>query len=108
MASLGTNCYIDDVEALIKANDECNRYGLDTISAGATIAFAMECYQNGIITKEDTEGIELTWGNAEAMLALLGKMGKKEGIGNRMGFGTQRNAYNRQADSNHAPFVQRT
>ncbi len=81
LASFGTNCLIDDVEAIIKANDDCNRYGLDTISAGATIAFAMECYQRGIITKEDTEGLELVWGNAKAMLALLEKMGKREGIG---------------------------
>jgi aldehyde:ferredoxin oxidoreductase len=81
IAAFGPMCFIDDVEAIIKAGDICNRYGIDTISAGSTIAFAMECYENGIISKKETDGIELTWGNAPAMLAMLDKMGRREGFG---------------------------
>lgn len=60
-AAFGMMLLNDNLESIIKANDICNRYGLDTISAGATIAFAIECYENGIITKRDTGGIELSW-----------------------------------------------
>jgi len=71
LAALGSNCGVDDLKAICKANELCQRYTLDTISTGATIAFAMECYENGLITKEDTGGIELTFGNAEAMVKLV-------------------------------------
>lgn len=81
LAMLGSNLLIDDVEAIIKANDFCNRYGLDTIGLGATIAFAMECYERGVITKEDTDGIELTWGNGDAMVAMVEKIGRRQGLG---------------------------
>lgn len=63
------------------ANHICNSYGLDTISAGTVIAFAIECYENGIITKADTGGIELTWGNHQAIVAMTEKMARKEGFG---------------------------
>ncbi len=79
--AFGTLCLNDNLESIIKANDICNRYGLDTISAGATIAFAIECYENGLITKEDTGGIELTWGNHRAIVAMLEKLAKREGFG---------------------------
>ena len=59
----------------------CNRYGLDTISAGATIAFAIECYEKGLITKKDTDGIEMTWGNHKAIVAMTEKLAKREGFG---------------------------
>ena len=78
---LGANLFMDDVEALIKANDLCNRYGLDTIGLGSTIAFAMECYERGVITKDDTDGIELTWGNSAAILAMIEKVARREGFG---------------------------
>lgn len=81
LALLGPNCLIDDLEAIIKANDLCNRYGIDTIGVGSCIAFAMECFERGIITKEDTDGIELTWGNAASMLAIVEKMVRREGFG---------------------------
>ena len=81
LAMTGSNLLIDDMEAIAKANDLCNRYGLDTISVGATIAFAMECYERGAITKEDTDGIELTWGNATAMVAVVEKISRREGFG---------------------------
>jgi len=81
LCMFGTNCLNDNLESIIKANDICNRYGLDTISAGATIAFAIECYENGIITKADTDGIEMTWGNHKAIVAMTEKLAKREGFG---------------------------
>jgi len=81
IAMFGTNCLNNNLESIIKANDICDRYGLDTISAGATIAFAIECFENGLITKADTDGIEMTWGNHKAIVAMTGKMAKREGFG---------------------------
>ena len=81
IAALGSLLMNDSLESVIKANDICNRYGIDTISTGAAIAFAMECYENGLITKEDTGGMALTWGNAEAVVALTEKIAKREGFG---------------------------
>ena len=79
LAMIGSNCLIDNLLALNKANDLCNRYTIDTIDFGGICAFAMEAYEHGIITKEDLGGIELTWGNADAMLELLEKIAKREG-----------------------------
>jgi aldehyde:ferredoxin oxidoreductase len=81
IAALGPLCLNDNIESIIYANDICNRYGLDTISAGATISFAMECYEKGIITQKDTDGIRLEWGNSDAIIEILNKMGVREGIG---------------------------
>jgi len=81
LAAFGANCLNTNVEAINMANHLCNVYGMDTISAGCTIAFAMECYEHGIITKKDTEGIELTWGNHKALVAMTEKMVKREGFG---------------------------
>jgi len=81
---LGYNCGIDDLVAVCKGNELCNKYGLDTISTGSAIAFAVECYENGIITKEDTEGVELRFGNVEAMLETIEKITRREGIGQRL------------------------
>jgi aldehyde:ferredoxin oxidoreductase len=81
LGSFGTMCLNDNAESIIKANDICNRMGLDTISAGCTVAFAIECYENGLITKEDTGGIELKWGNAEAIVEMTEKLAKREGFG---------------------------
>ena len=60
LGSLGSVCGIDDLEAICKGNELCNTYALDTISTGMVISFVMECYENGILTKEDIDGIELT------------------------------------------------
>ncbi len=68
LGSLGSLLCIDDLAAIAKGNELCNRYTLDTISAGVAIGFAMECYENGILTQEDTEGVEFKFGNIEAML----------------------------------------
>ena len=80
-AAFGTLIMNDDLAGVIKANEWCNRYGMDTISCGATIAFAMEAFEKGLITKRDTEGIDLTWGNIAGVIELLHKIAKKEGIG---------------------------
>ena len=92
LASFGSLCLNDDVEAIIKANDICNRFGLDTISAGTIIAFAIECYENNIISKHETDGIELTWGNAPAIVAMLGKLARREGFGDVLADGVKRAA----------------
>jgi aldehyde:ferredoxin oxidoreductase len=81
LAALGNLLMNDNLEAVIKANDICNRYAIDTISTGAAIALAMECFENGMITVKDTDGLDLTWGNAEAIVALTEKIAKREGFG---------------------------
>jgi aldehyde:ferredoxin oxidoreductase len=81
VAGFGTMCLNPNLESIIMANDICNRYGLDTISVGATIAFAIECYDNRLITREETGGIELTWGNHRAIVAMTEKLAKREGFG---------------------------
>jgi aldehyde:ferredoxin oxidoreductase len=79
--TFGTMIMNDDLSGVIKANEWCNRYGMDTISCGATIAFAMEAFEKGLITKKDTGGIDLTWGNVGGAIELLHKIAKKEEIG---------------------------
>ncbi|MFC1947152.1 aldehyde ferredoxin oxidoreductase family protein [Chloroflexota bacterium] len=81
LGALGALCCNTNSDAIKMMGHLCNLYGMDTISAGATIAFAMECYENGIITKADTDGIELTWGNHRVMVDILEKMIKREGFG---------------------------
>lgn len=81
IAMFGTNCLNNNIESIIKANDICDRYGLDTISVGSTIAFAIECFENGLITRSDTDGIEMTWGNHQAIVAMTEKLAKREGFG---------------------------
>ena len=92
MASFGTMSLNNNLDSLTFANHLCNAYGLDTISAGATISFAIECYENGIITKEDTDGLELHWGDDKAITALLHLMGKREGFGDVLADGVKRAA----------------
>ena len=81
LAMFGANCLNNNLESLIKANDICNRYGIDTISAGATIAFAIECYENGLITQKDTGGLELTWGNHRSIVTMTEQLARREGFG---------------------------
>lgn len=89
---LGTNCLIADAEVMQEAYSLCNRYGIDTISAGACIAFAMECFEKGLITRDDTDGLELTWGNQLALMELLRKIGEREGFGELLGEGVKKAA----------------
>jgi aldehyde:ferredoxin oxidoreductase len=88
-AAFGAMCLVNNAEALNMANHICNSYGMDTISAGTIIAFAMECYENGLITKKDTDGIELNWGNHRAMVAMTEKMAKREGFGDILADGVK-------------------
>jgi aldehyde:ferredoxin oxidoreductase len=88
----GPNCLNDNVESIMKVNDLCNSYGVDTISAGSTIAFAIECYENGLITKEDTDGIEMTWGNHKSIVAMTEKLVKREGFGAILADGSKKAA----------------
>jgi aldehyde:ferredoxin oxidoreductase len=81
LAALGALCLNDQVEAVIKANEICNLYGLDTIAVGGAVAFGMECYEKGLLDKNDTGGIELQWGSGKAVVALTEKIAKREGLG---------------------------
>jgi len=90
--TMGAMCGVDDLNAITMANYRCNEYGLDTISAGATIAFAMECYQRGILKSDQTGGVALEFGNADLVVDLVEKIGKREGIGNLLAEGTRRMA----------------
>jgi len=92
VATMGSYCGIDDLEAISKANEICNKYGMDTISCGATVAFAMDCYENGILTKEDTGGIELRFGNAEAMVQMVQMIAERKGLGKLLAEGSYRAA----------------
>ena len=89
IAAFGSIMLNDDMESILKANDMCNRAGIDTISAGTTIAFAMECYEKGIITDKDTDGIKLKWRDSDAVLKMLDKMIKREGFGDILADGTK-------------------
>ena len=92
IAALGSNCGIDDLNAICKAHELCQRYGLDTISTGATISFAMECFENGLLKSDSPEGLKLNFGNAEAMLHLIESIGERRGIGDILAEGTKRAA----------------
>jgi aldehyde:ferredoxin oxidoreductase len=89
LAMFGTNCLNSNLESIIKLNDICNRYGIDAISGGACIAFAIECFENGLITKADTDGIEMTWGNHQSIVAMTEKLVKREGFGDVLADGVK-------------------
>ena len=90
LALLGSNCLIDNLEALCFANELCNRFGLDTISTGTAIAFGMEAYEKGLIDREDTGGIELQWGSAEALIGMIKNIAQKKGVGEVLGKGVKK------------------
>ena len=89
IAAFGSNCGNSNIDSIAMASDICNRAGLDSISGGSTIAFAMELYENGILTKEDTDGIDLKWGNHQAMIAMTMKLVNREGIGDILADGVK-------------------
>jgi aldehyde:ferredoxin oxidoreductase len=99
--TLGAMCGVDDLNAITMANYRCNELGLDTISAGATIAFAMECYQRGVLTNEQTGGIALEFGNGDLVVDLIERIGHRNGIGDLLAEGTQRMAEKLGAGSEH-------
>ncbi len=88
--TLGAMCGVDDLNAITMANYLCNEYGLDTISTGASIAFAMECYQKGILNRDQTGGIALNFGDADLLVDLVERIGRREGIGDLLAEGTLR------------------
>lgn len=88
--AMGPNCEISDPEVIIAADRLCDDFGMDTISCGVTIGFAMECFERGLISKEDTGGLELTFGNGEALLAAIERIGKREGVGRLLSEGVMR------------------
>lgn len=92
LAAFGALTLNDSVESIIKLNEMCNRAGLDTISAGSTIAFAIECYEQGIIGNRDAGGVELRWGNADAIIAVLEKIVRREGLGDILADGVKKAA----------------
>jgi aldehyde:ferredoxin oxidoreductase len=81
MGAFGTMNLMADPDALIYANHLCNEYGFDVISAGGAVSMAIECYENGIITKEDTDGLEMRWGRDEEIIEFLKMMGERRGLG---------------------------
>jgi aldehyde:ferredoxin oxidoreductase len=91
-ATLGSYCGVGDIHAISLANQLCNQYGLDTISCGATIAFAMECFENGLLTLDDTGGLDLHFGRAGSMVKLVEQIGKREGLGDLLAEGSERAA----------------
>ena len=91
-STFGNYCGIDDLPAISKANELCNKYGMDTISCGATISWAFEAFNEGKLTLDDTDGLDLTWGNAESMVKLTEKIAKREGFGDLLAEGSERAA----------------
>ena len=89
-AALGSFCLNDDMYSIGKANELCNLHGLDTISTGVVIAFAMEAYEKGLITKEQTGGLEIKWGSPEVVIKLVDQIGRREGIGDLLAEGVWR------------------
>jgi aldehyde:ferredoxin oxidoreductase len=90
LASFGPNCGVSDLQVIAKANEMCNSYMLDSISTGATIAFAMECFEHGLIGLDDTDGLDLHFGNAEAMLTMIDWIATRKGLGNLLAEGVMR------------------
>jgi aldehyde:ferredoxin oxidoreductase len=90
--SLGAQCLNGDLDSIFHMNELLNRAGMDTISAGGTISFAMECWEKGLLTKADTDGLDLTWGSSAAMIALVEKMIRREGIGDILADGSRKAA----------------
>jgi aldehyde:ferredoxin oxidoreductase len=88
LATFGSYCGVDDLAAVAYANQVCNQYGVDTISCGATVAWAMDCFEKGLISAEDTGGIELRYGNAEAMVKVVEMIARREGLGDLLAEGS--------------------
>jgi aldehyde:ferredoxin oxidoreductase len=90
IGAFGAMCGLDNLEAITLAHNLCDDYGLDVVSAGSTIAFAIECYEKGILTKGQTDGLELRFGDADVVIQLIHKIAKREGIGDLLAEGTKR------------------
>jgi len=90
IGAFGAMCALDNLEAVTLAHNLCDDYGLDVVSTGSTIAFAIECYEKGILTKANTDGLELKFGDADVVIQLIHKIAKREGIGDLLAEGTKR------------------
>ncbi len=87
--ALGPNCGVDKLDAIIKAAELCNYYGLDATSAGVTVSFVMDCHEKGILSHEELGGLDAHFGNADALVQLIEKIGKREGIGDVLADGVK-------------------
>ena len=92
LAAFGPNCGVEELEPVIKANEICGRYGLDTISTGVVVSFAMECFEKGILTLKDTDGLDLSFGNVPAMLKMVERIALRKGLGDLLAEGVKRAA----------------
>ena len=92
LGTMGSYCEVSDLAAVSRANQLCNMYGMDTISCGATIAWAMDCFEQELLSVEDTGGIELRFGNTEALVEMIKQIGNGEGLGRVLGMGSARAA----------------
>jgi aldehyde:ferredoxin oxidoreductase len=88
LSAMGSYCGVSDLAAVAHANQLCNMYGMDTITCGATIAWAMDCFEEGLLTTNDTDGLELRFGDAEALVKMVERIGKREGFGRVLGEGS--------------------
>jgi aldehyde:ferredoxin oxidoreductase len=88
-ATFGTMIMNADLNAVAYANERCNRLGIDTITCGATIAFMMDCYANGLLSRQDLDGVDMTWGNVDAAIDMVNKIARREGFGDRAAEGSQ-------------------
>lgn len=88
--ALGPLCGVGDAPAVIKAAERCDHYGIDTISAGGSIAWAMECFEKGLLTKEDTGGLDLSFGNGQAVVEMVKRIGQRQGLGDLLADGVKR------------------
>ena len=89
LAALGPLCLNDNIEAVIKTNEICNLYGIDTIAMGGVIAFAIECFENGLISANDTDGLDLRWGDGDVVVNLAEKIARRDGIGRLLANGVK-------------------
>jgi aldehyde:ferredoxin oxidoreductase len=90
IGAFGAMCALENLEAVTLAHNLCDDYGLDVVSTGSTIAFAIECYEKGILTRADTDGLELKFGDADVVIQLIHKIAKREGVGDLLAEGTKR------------------
>jgi aldehyde:ferredoxin oxidoreductase len=90
MGALGSSCGVSDNLAVLKANELCNKYGLDTISTGMSIAFVMDCFEHGFLSSADTDGLEFRWGDGDLVVRVVEMIAKREGFGDTMAEGVAR------------------
>jgi len=105
-AALGSCCGVDDIVAVARATELCNAYSLDTISTGVMIAFAMECFEHGLLTRDDTDGLDLRFGNADAVVHMVERIARREGLGDVLADGHRAAVASIGAEA--APFAMET